>query len=138
MYTHVLLTTIGFVGLIATNASLAVICIGGTVETVGAAVVAWRKSSRLFGPLFAAGVLFGFAVANAMGLSLASRWIIITYILIVVAIGVQLGIMLPWQLRSNRTLPQGAVQSNVPVITASVLLCLSYCLIVGVMLFRPT
>ncbi len=57
---HVILTTKGYVGLIAANLWLLQLCRGRRTEIMMEAISVWRRSARFFGPLLGIGVLLGF------------------------------------------------------------------------------
>lgn len=66
-------------------------------------------TARVFGPVLGAGVLAGFALALLTGMPLNALWLVATYALIVLALAVQAAIMVPWQLRFERTRNSGDV-----------------------------
>lgn len=134
---HVLCTTAGYAGLIAGNAYLLFLTNGGNAPAVRTGLEAWRKSARTFGPLLGAGMLLGFALAASFHVSLVSPWLVATYALIVAVLAIQFGIMVPWQLRSDRTLAAGAIPHLTPVRVVIAAQCVVYTAIVGLMLVKP-
>jgi hypothetical protein len=135
--THVILATAGFAGLIATNVWLLALCRTGEAAMVTAALRTWRGLMRLFGPLLGAGVLAGFALALAIGQSLAAAWLIATYGLILVMMAVQAAVMVPWQLNASATLARGGAVSTRSVAIVLSTSCVAYAAIVTLMLLRP-
>jgi len=137
LFVHVLLATAGYAGLIAVNVYVLMMCQGQDASTFRQALTAWRKSSQVFGPMLGLGVILGFGVAATLHVPLTSRWLYVTYALMVAAIGVQAGIMAPWQVRNNRALLQGVIPSTGPVVFVLVSLSAIYTAIVALMVFRP-
>jgi hypothetical protein len=134
---HAVLTTTGYVGLIAINAWLATLCRNADAAVVLAGVHAWRRLVRVFGPLAGLGVIAGFALAAKMGMPLTAGWLVATYGLIVVALGVQGAMMAPWQLRAQAAAASGAALSTRPVVVTVWVFTLSYIAILTLMLWRP-
>jgi hypothetical protein len=134
---HVLLTTAGYVGLIASNVYVLFLSRSRDPHAIRVGLTAWRHSSQVFGPFLLVGVFFGFGLASAMHVSLGSLWLVSTYILIVAAIAVQASVMIPWQLRSNPMLEAGIVPRMTPVVLVLIALCVSYTSILWLMLARP-
>lgn len=134
---HVILVTAGYVGLIATNAWLLVLSAAAEPATVRSAVQTWRGMARIFGPLVGSGILAGFALALRLGFPLTGLWLLVTYALVVAALGVQAAVMVPWQLRAEsalatgRALPRGSVALVLSVLT------IVYIAIAALMLLRP-
>jgi hypothetical protein len=135
--THAILTTSGYVGLIAINAWLATLCRNADAAVVLAGVNAWRRLVRVFGPLLGLGVLAGFAIAIMMGMPLTAAWLVATYVLIVVALGAQAALMVPWQARTQATVASGARLSTRPIVATLVVFSVAYCGILWLMLMRP-
>lgn len=138
LFAHVLVTTSGYVGLIATNAYALLLFRSRDPQIAWSGLTAWRNSARIFGPLLAVGILLGFALAATSGIPLNSRWLILAYALIVVALGVQAGITIPWQLRSNRTLQAGQLPSTSPLVFVLTMLSLLYTAILWLMVSQPS
>ena len=107
-------------------------------EIFKAGLTLWRKTSQIFGPLLAAGVLLGLGLTSLLHISLTAPWLTITYALIVVVIVFQVAIMVPWQIRSNRMLATGIMLPSAPVATVLLLLCAGYTSIIGLMLLQPS
>ncbi len=137
LYVHVLLTTAGYVGLIATNVYALYLSQSREPLIVRTGLTAWRKSTRTFGPLLALGVLIGFFLAVNSRVPLSSGWLIATYVLVAIAIGIQAVVMIPWQLRSSRALESGALPSMTPVVFVLVMLSGLYTSILWLMVSRP-
>jgi hypothetical protein len=135
---HVLLVMAGYVGLIATNAWLLALCRTGDAGTIAAAVRAWRTLARVFGPLLGLGVLAGFALAGVMRMPLTALWLVVTYALIIVALGAQASIMVPWQLRAERIAGNGGALPTAPIVAILSVLTVAYICIAALMLLRPT
>lgn len=134
---HAAFTTAGYVGLIATNLWLLLLGRQQQASTVVAAVSTWRRSARLFGPVLGIGLLLGFWLASVAGVPLVTPWLIVTYALIVLALGTQAAIMVPWQLRAESIIAQGGQVSVRPIIAVLSVFCFVYVSIVGLMLVRP-
>ncbi|HEY6326642.1 MAG TPA: hypothetical protein VIW73_09060 [Candidatus Cybelea sp.] len=134
---HVILTTLGYAGLIATNAWLATLCRNADGAVVLAGVKAWRKLVRVFGPLLGLGVLAGFALALEMGTPLTAGWLVITYALIVVALGAQAVLMVPWQVRAETSIASGAPLTTRPIVATVWIFSFAYVAILTLMLWRP-
>jgi hypothetical protein len=134
---HVLFTTAGYVGLIAASVYLLFVTGSRDANTVAAALIAWRRSARVFGPLLAVGLLFGFGLAMAFHVSLLSTWLAITYVLVIAALGIQGAVMVPWQIRSNRSLAAGVIPPLMPVRLVVTSLAIIYTAIIGLMIARP-
>ena len=135
--THAILTTIGYAGLIATNLWLLLLCRVAEPAIVAQAVSTWRALARVFGPMLGAGVLLGFGLAAVAHVSLSSLWLVITYGLVFVAIGVQASVMVPWQLRADAILASGGAVSTRPVAIVLAVFCVAYVGILSLMLLRP-
>ena len=71
---HVLLTTAGYVGLIATNAHLLAISSAQSPDDVLKGLRLWRRFARVFGPLLGVGVLLGFGLVGIAHVPLGARW----------------------------------------------------------------
>lgn len=134
---HAILTTIGYVGLIAANLWLLLLWGGHEAEIQIETVRVWRRSAQFFGPLLGIGALLGFWLAAITHVPLVSPWLIAAYALFVVALGTQAAIMVPWQLRANRSLARGESVSARPVIVVIVVLSLTYGSVLSLMLLRP-
>lgn len=137
LLTHVLLATSGYVGLIAANVYLLFVTGNRDANAVAAGLTAWRKSTRIFGPLLALGVLLGFGLAAIFHISLLSTWLVITYVLVVAALGIMGGVMVPWQIRSDRSLAAGVLPPLLPVRVVLTSLAVIYTAIIGLMIARP-
>lgn len=135
--THAVLTTIGYAGLIATNLWLLALCRVADPVIVAQAISAWRALVRIFGPTLGVGVLLGFGLAAVAHVSFGSLWLVITYALVLVAIGVQASIMVPWQLRANAILAGGGAISTRPVAIVVTVFCIAYAGTLSLMLLRP-
>ena len=134
---HVILTTLGYVGLIATNLWLLLLCRRAEPAVVVDAVSTWRATARIFGPLIGIGMLLGSWLATVAGFSLGSEWLLWTYALIVVALGAQAAIMIPWQIRAQAAVRDGGQLSVQPVVAAVGLFSLVYVALVALMTLRP-
>lgn len=134
---HVVLTTAGYAGLIATHASMLYLSTSRNVESIRSGLTAWRRSSQTFGPILGAGVLLGFALAGVMHVPFGSRWLIITYGLIVLALGVQAAVSIPWMRRSERIAASGTLPSMAPIRFIIVLMSFVYTALLIVMIARP-
>lgn len=137
LLTHVLFATAGYVGLIAANVYLLFVTGNRDVNAIVAGLSAWRKSTRIFGPLLALGVLVGFGLAAMFHVSLISTWLVITYVLVVAALGIMGGVMVPWQIRSDRSLAAGVIPPLLPVRVVVTSLAVIYTAIIGLMIARP-
>lgn len=134
---HVVLTTSGYAGLIATNAWLLTLCRGRDAAILLAGVTAWRQLTRWFGPLLGIGILAGFALAMLMGMSLLATWLVATYVLVIVTMVTQATITVPWQRRAEAAIARGEPLSTRPLAIALVTFCLVYIAILSLMLIRP-
>lgn len=134
---HVLLTTAGYAGIIATHAYMLYVRRSQNLDAIRAGLSAWRNAAQTFGPLLGIGVLIGFGLAGAMHVPLLSRWLIIAYILVALALATQAGVTIPWQLRSARAVEAGAVPAMGPIRFAVVWMSLIYTALLIVMLARP-
>ena len=134
---HVILVMTGYAGLIASNVWLFILCRNAAAQEVLRAVVAWRTLARTFGPILGAGVLAGFALATLMGMPLTALWLLITYGLIVLSLGVQAAIMVPWQLRAEGIVARGGTPSTAPILAVLSALTIAYVAIASLMLLRP-
>ena len=134
---HVVLVMGGYVGLIASNAWLLMLCRSASAENIVRAVSAWRNLARTFGPILGVGVLAGFALAAVMGMPLTALWLLITYALIVLALGAQAVIMVPWQLRAEGMLARGEMPATAPIVAVLSALTVAYVAIASLMLLRP-
>jgi hypothetical protein len=134
---HVLLTTAGYMGLIAANAYL--LFSGGIrdAQDMREALAIWRRSVRAFGPLLGVGVLVGFGLAVMLHVPLGSTWLVVTYVFIVVAMGIQGGVMVPWQIRAGRNLATGTLPALGSVRLVLATLSVVYTAIIGLMIVRP-
>lgn len=136
---HVLLTTTGYVGLIASDAVVLLLAArtDQTPQAARATLSTWRRSEQIFGPMLGLGVLLGFGVAAAMHVPLASGWLVATYVLIVLALAVQVAVAIPWEVRSSAALARGEMPSFGPVRVAAIGLAAIYTAIVVMMVARP-
>ena len=134
---HALLSTAGYCGLIAVNVYLLLLSAGNDARTIRAGLVAWRKASRIFGPALLLGIILGFALTLALHVSFAATWLLVTYALVIVSIAIQGLIMVPWQLRSDRSLERGVIPPMAPVRIVLTSLSAVYTAIVALMLIRP-
>jgi hypothetical protein len=133
---HVILTSAGYVGLIAANTWLLLLCRRRDVGLVLAAVSTWRTAARIFGPLLGLGLLLGFWLATIVGVGLGSLWLLWTYGLIVVALGAQAAIMIPWQLRAEGVVRNGGQVSLRPIASVLAVFSIAYVSIVALMVLR--
>jgi hypothetical protein len=113
------------------------LCRGREPRSVLDAVSLWRSSARIFGPLLGLGILFGFGVAAVAHVPLTSSWLLISYGLIIIALGFQAAIMIPWQLRAAKVVAEGKHLSTQPIILTVSLFSVIYVSIVGLMLVKP-
>jgi hypothetical protein len=134
---HVSFTTIGYVGLIAANVWLLRLCRQQHVSAVLEAVSTWRATAQIFGPMLGVGALLGFWLAALLQEPLGSRWLLLTYGLIVLSLGTQAAIMIPWQVRATELVPQGVPVSHQPIAIVLSVLLAAYVSIAGLMLIRP-
>jgi uncharacterized membrane protein len=134
---HVILTTFGYVGLIATNAYLLLFFRNGDAAALASGIQTWRRAARIFGPTLGLGILAGFGLAIVIGMPLGAAWLIATYVLIVVVLAVQATVMVPWQLRAGAAIGRGELVSTQPVALVLSLGCVAYVAIVTLMLLRP-
>lgn len=134
---HALFTTAGYCGLIAVNAYFLLIGASNDPAAIRAALVAWRTAARIFGPMLLLGIVLGFALAQLLHVSLTAMWLLVTYALVVVSIAVQAAIMIPWQVRSSRSLEAGTVPPMTPARIVLTSLSTVYTAIVALMLTRP-
>jgi hypothetical protein len=135
---HAILTTAGYIGLIAANLWLLLLSRGGDGRALAAGVRSWRQSARLFGPMLGVGVLAGFALALVMHVPLGAAWLIATYALIVLAIIAQARLMIPWQLAANAAIARGERVSTRTVTVVLSIFSIAYVGIVTLMLLRPS
>jgi hypothetical protein len=134
---HVLFTTAGYAGLIASNVWLLLLVKGRIAAPVATSLTAWRTSSRIFGPLLGLGILIGFGLASGLHVPLASGWLIATYLSIAIAIAVAASVMVPWQIRTSRTTATGVNPPIIPVVAVLATQSLAYTAILALMLLRP-
>jgi hypothetical protein len=134
---HVILTTAGYIGLIAANLWLLLLSSGGDGTALAAGVRSWRQSARLFGPMLGVGVLVGFALALVMRVPLGAAWLITTYALVVIAIAAQARLMIPWQLAADAAIARGERVSTRTVTIVLSIFSVAYVGIVTLMLLRP-
>ena len=134
---HVLLTMGGYAGLIAINVWLLLLCRTGDATLIAKGVQIWQNTGRIFGPLLGLGVLVGFATAGSARISLLSPWLIATYALIVIVVGGQAALMVPFNLRARR-LANGETVPTLPIALAISLLALGYICIPALMFVRPS
>lgn len=134
---HVVCATTGYAGFIACNAYLLYVTRAGDAAAVASGLAAWRRTSRIFGALFFTGMLFGFALAAAFRVPLNEPWLLGTYALIVAIAAIQGGVMVPWQIRSDRSLAAGTIPPLAPVRIVLIALCAGYTATLALMLVRP-
>jgi hypothetical protein len=135
--THVILTTAGYVGLIAANLWLLMLSHSRDARALAAGVRSWRRSARLFGPMLGVGVLAGFALALTIHVPLGAAWLIATYVLILLAMGAQGRLMIPWQLAADAAIARGEPVSTRTVTIVLSIFSVAYVAIVTLMLLRP-
>lgn len=133
---HVLLTMAGYAGLITINVWLLLLCRMGEAALIAKGAQTWRTTTRIFGPMLGLGVLLGFANAGVMGIPLLSPWLLSTYALIVVVLGGQAALMVPFNIRTERVQAGEAVSTR-PIALAISLLALGYVCITALMFVRP-
>lgn len=134
---HVVCITTGYAGFIACNAYLLYLTRAGDAAAFASGVTAWRKTARIFGALFFAGMLCGFALAAAFRVPLNAPWLLATYALIVAIAVIQGAVMVPWQVRSDRILATGKIPPLAPVRVVLIALCAGYTATLALMLVRP-
>ena len=134
---HVTFTTAGYVGLIATNFIVLILCRSSEPAVVLQAVRAWRGSARVFGPLLGIGVLLGLWLAGLTHVGLLSLWLVITYALIVLALGAQAALMIPWQSRAQNAAAAGKSISTRPIVVVLAVFTIAYLSIILLMLLQP-
>jgi hypothetical protein len=137
LVSHVILTTVGYVGLIAANVWLLRLCAQRDSSAVLEAVSAWRATAQVFGPMLGMGTLLGFWLAALLHEQLLSLWLFLTYGLIIFALGTQAAIMIPWQVRARELIRQGAPISRRPIMIVLSALSLAYISIASLMILRP-
>jgi hypothetical protein len=133
---HVVFTTAGYMGLIATNAWLLFLCRSENPNVVIGGVQTWRAIVRIFGPLLGVGLLFGIALALNTGIPLWAPWLLVSYVLIVAALGTQAAIMVPWQIRAQGILTAGGRVATQPIATVITIFCTLYVGLLMLMLLR--
>jgi hypothetical protein len=79
----------------------------------------------------------GFAVAALSHVPLLSGWLVGTYVLIVVALATQAALMVPLQVRAERSFEAGTLPRLGSATVVLVMLCIIYTAIVALMLVRP-
>jgi hypothetical protein len=134
---HVILTTAGFVGLIVSNVWLIQLCQQQECVAVREAVSTWRRAAQIFGPMLGVGVLLGFLIGALLHEQFTSFWLLLTYGLIVLALGTQAAIMIPWQLRATEILRQGGRVLTPPIVVVLSVLSVAYVSIAALMVVRP-
>src|ERR1700729_756317 len=134
---HAILTTLGFGGLIATNAWLLLLVRDGDPAAASAGIRTWRRAMRLFGPALGLGILAGFALALTMGMPLGAAWLVATYALIVLLMGAQASVMVPWQLRADAAIARGEGLSTRAIVIVLTVAYVAYAGILSLMLLRP-
>lgn len=134
---HAIFTTLGYVGLIATNACLLLFIRDGEAPALRTAIGTWRRAVRIFGPVLGLGILAGFALAVTMGFSLVAGWLVATYVIVAIVMAAQAAVMVPWQFRAEAAIEEGAPISTRPVVLVLSLGCLAYIAILTLMLLRP-
>jgi hypothetical protein len=134
---HIIFTTAGYVGLIATNVVVLILCRRQNVSLVGEAIAAWRRCVRIFGPILGIGLLLGFWLAGLMHIGFASLWLLITYALVIVALVVQGMLMVPWQFRAQDAAARESGLSVRPIVTVVSAFTIFYIAIVSLMVVRP-
>jgi hypothetical protein len=134
---HILFTTAGYVGLIATNSVVLILCARREPGLIADAISAWRRSVRIFGPILGIGLLLGFWLAQVLHVGLASLWLLVTYALVVAALATQAAIMIPWQFRAHAAATEGAALSARPIVTVVSVFTIVYIAIVSLMTLRP-
>jgi len=99
---HVLAMFIAFAFTTGTGIYLTALSKSGDVRVI-------RQATSVAGPLLNAGtillvlgILFGFATAGAIGFSMSSKWLLITYFLVVVLLVVGVGVHRAWAARLRR------------------------------------
>lgn len=134
---HVVFTTVGYVGLIATNLILLVLCARQDAAPMVEAISAWRRAARVFGPILGIGVLLGLWLVGVTHVGFAAFWLLVTYGLIIVALGAQAAIMVPWQLRAHRASAEGGKVSGRPIILVLSVFTVAYVSIISLMILKP-
>ncbi len=134
---HVVLVMAGYVGLIATNAWLLALCRSADARIISSGIRTWRALARAFGPILGLGVLAGFALAGVMHMPMTALWLVVTYALIVLALGAQAAIMIPWQLRAEAIVARGETLTTRPITAVLSVLTIAYICIAYLMLLRP-
>lgn len=136
MVAHVVFTTLGFGGLITVNAWLLALTRQGSAAAAGG-VTMWRRLVRIFGPLLALGLLAGFVLALLMGISLAAWWLVAVYALILIVMGAQGAIMVPWQIRAQAAIARGEVLPTRPIAIVLSVFVIAYIGIIAMMTLKP-
>lgn len=134
---HILFTTSGYAGLIAANIYLLSMSASADAGTMRAALGGWQRSVRVFGPLLGLGILFGFGLAAELRISLVSTWLVATYALIIIGMGIQGVVVVPWQRRADPALALGTIPPLTPVRAMLVTQSVVYTAIVALMVLQP-
>jgi hypothetical protein len=133
---HVIFTTTGYLGLIVANIWLLLLLRTQQPIVMKEAIRTWRLAAQIFGPVLGIGALLGFGLAGVMHVPLGSSGLIATYALIVLALGVQAAVMIPWQVRANVILTSGGSVPMRPVIVVLTVLSVGYATILSLMVLR--
>jgi predicted integral membrane protein DUF2269 len=139
---HVTCTTLGYGGLISANLWLALVARSREQAVMASALRATEIVVRIFGPLLGVGILFGAATMGAMRVPASSSWLVATYVVIVLALAVQVTIAIPWYRRTSRSLTSAspaavAVDVRVPAFVAAAF-AFSLALVVTLMVAKPS
>jgi hypothetical protein len=97
--------------------------------------------NRVFGPLLGVGVVLGFVVAAASGISPLAPWLVLTYAAIAFALALQAAVGVPWHLRTLRAVrqvnvPAAVVDTRAPVLVPGGFVA-AFVTIVLLMVVRP-
>lgn len=133
---HVCCTTLGLGGLVCANVLLALIA--GRVDALALARIAGFTllANRIFGGLLGAGVLLGLATMGVAHVPPNAAWLVITYVLVVLGIGFQAAVAIPWQLRVIRAPDSVASPARTARVIAAAF-ALQFVLLVFVMVVKP-
>ena len=136
---HILCTTLGLGGLVATNVWLAQMVRSTEVSVVGAALRASLTMNRIFGPLVGMGILLGGGLIAVTHVAALSSWLLVAYILIVIGFGLQGVYAIPWQIRGSRLVEEGAIATldrRTPAIVA-IAFAVNLALLIVLMVAQP-
>lgn len=133
---HICCATLGLGGLVCSNVLLALTLEGADAESLRRTARLSLLGNRIFGPLVGVGVLLGLATMGVAHVPANATWLVLTYAIIVLGIGFQAVVAIPWHVRILRSAETVAAPARTARLIATAF-ALQFVLLVFVMVVKP-